>query len=225
MYSHVSTNVGIVLYPHSFVKHEDSASLYKIECPAHDFSSAFRALHTSVNKLSSFCMNYLVYASCHSCYPLHAWCTDSEVTQGPLPDSYFVENLKACVARHEFDNPSSEQLVQQALCFYLGMLHGGVLSPTTGLLRPDLTTLIVMTHHEFARGYNVGRRWYFFDAMSDEGRHYTEGRVMQEMRDLVADIPEEFVEGADDKCIQYSIGTLLGAISTRLFPATDEEYR
>jgi hypothetical protein len=82
-----------------------------------------------------------------------------------------------------------------------------------------------MTHHEFARGYNVGRRWYFFDAMPDEDRHYTEARVMQELRDLVADIPEEFAEEVDDKCIQYSVGTLLGALSARLFSATKDEYR
>ncbi len=162
---------------------------------------------------------------CGVWWRLHAWRTDSEVSQGLLPDSYLVENLKACVARKEFDNASSEHLVQQTLCFWLGMLHGGVLSPTTGLLRPDVTTLVVITHHEFARGYNVGRRWYFFDAMSDEDRHYTEVRVMQDLRDLVADIPEEFAVGADDKCIQYSVGTLLGAISARLFPMTDDEYR
>lgn len=47
---------------------------------------------------------------------------------------------------------------------------------------------------------------------------------MQEMRDLVADIPEEFAQGADDKCIQYSVGTLLGTLSARLFSATNEEY-
>ncbi len=105
------------------------------------------------------------------------------------------------------------------------MLHGGVISPDTGLLRPDVTTLVVLTHHEFARGYNVGRRWYFFDAMPDEDRHYTEGRIMQDLRDLVLDIPEEFAQGADDTCIQYCVGTLLGAISARLFPMTEEEHR
>ncbi len=163
---------------------------------------------------------------CGVWWRLHGWRADNEVeAQGPLPDSYFVENLKACVARHEFDPASSEHSVQQTLCFLLGMLHGGVLSPTTGLLRPNVTTLVVVTHHEFARGHNVGRRWYFFDAMPDEDRHYTEVRVMQEIRDLLADIPEEFVEGADDKYIQYCVGTLLGAISARLFPATKEEYR
>ncbi len=162
---------------------------------------------------------------CGIWWRLHAWRTDSEVSQGPLPDSYFIENLKARVAHHEFDNTApSEHSVQQTLCFWLGMLHGGVLSPETGLLRPHATTLVVITHHEFAKGYNVGRRWYFFDAMPDEDRHYTEVRVIQELRDLVAEIPEEFAEGADDTCIQYCVGTLLGAISARLFPMTKDEY-
>ncbi len=104
---------------------------------------------------------------CGVWWRLHGWRTDSEVPQGPLPESYFVENLKVCVARKEFENASSKQQVQQTLCFFLGMLHGGVLSPATGLLRPHVTTLVVMTNYEFARGYNVGRRWFFFDALPD----------------------------------------------------------
>ena len=161
---------------------------------------------------------------CGVWWRLHAWRTDNEVPQGPLPESYFVENLRACVARKEFDTASSEHSVQQTLCFLLGMLHGGVLSPTTGLLRPHVTTLVVMTHYEFARGYNVGRRWFFFDAMPNEDRLYTDVQVMQELQDLVADNREVFTEGADDRCVQYCVGTLLGALSARLFPATDQEY-
>jgi hypothetical protein len=88
-----------------------------------------------------------------------------------------------------------------------------------------VTTLVVLTHQEFARGYNVGRRWYFFDAMPDEERHYTDERVLQEVCDLFVDIPEAFVEGAEDSDIQYSVGTLLGALSARLFPATEDERR
>ena len=182
--------------------------------------------HFPVSPLIDICrFEFAKKYNCGVWWRLHAWRTDSEVSQGPLPDSYFVENLKACVARKEFDNASSEHLVQQALCFWLGMLHGGVLSPETGLLRPDGTTLVVITHDEFARGYNVGRRWYFFDALPDEDCHYTEVRVMQDLRDLVTDVPEEFAEGADDTCIQYSVGTLLGAISAQLFPMTGGEYR
>ena len=184
------------------------------------------AMRPLVSPLIDFCSAKLAKQyDCGVWWRLHACRTDSEVPQGPLPDSYFVENLKACVARHEFDTASSEHSVQQTLCFLLGMLHGGVLSPETGLLRPDVTTLVVMTHYECARGYNVGRRWSFFDAMPDEDCIYTEVRVMQELRDLVADNPEEFVEGADDRCIQYCVGALLGAISARLFPMTEEEYR
>ena len=145
---------------------------------------------------------------------------------GPLPDSYFVENLKACVARHKFDiNTSSQHTVQNTICFWLGMIHGGVLSPDTGLLRPDVTTLVVITHPEFGRGYNVGRRWYFFDAMPDEDRRYTDERVVQEIRELVTEIPEEFAEGADGLCVQYCVGTLLGALSAQLFPMTEEEHQ
>jgi hypothetical protein len=156
---------------------------------------------------------------------LQTWDTENEVSQELLPDSYFVNIVKSSVRRPEFDNPFVEPSVKHAICFFLGVLHSGVLSPTTGLLRPDVTTLVVLTHQEFARGYNVGRRWYFFDAMPDEERHYTEERVLQEVCDLFADVPEAFVEGAEDSDIQYNIGTLLGALSARLFPATDDETR
>lgn len=84
----------------------------------------------SVTPLIDFCS--LESAKKYDCgvwWRLHARRTDNEVSHGPLPGSYFVENLKACVARHEFDNnASSEQSAQQTLCFWLGMLHGGVLS-------------------------------------------------------------------------------------------------
>ncbi len=144
---------------------------------------------------------------------------------GPLPDHYFVENLKGSVARNEFGTPLYDRHIQATMCFWLGMIHGGVLSPDAGLLRPDMHTLVIIRHPEFARGYNVGRRWYFFDAMPDEERVYTDVRVVQEMRELVAEESEEFAEGADDKCIQYCVGTLLGALSAQLFPMTEEEHR
>ena len=156
---------------------------------------------------------------------LHTGHGENEATHDLLPDSYFVNIVKSCVRRPEFDNPFADPLVKHALCFFLGVLHSGVLSPTTGLLRPDVTTLVVLTHQEFARGYNVGRRWYFFDAMPDEERHYTEECVLQEVCDLFADVPEAFVEGADDSDIQYIVGTLLGTLSARLFPATKDETR
>jgi hypothetical protein len=156
---------------------------------------------------------------------LHTGDTDNEATHELLPDSYFVNIVKSCVRRPEFDNPFTDPSVKHALCFFLGVLHGCILSPTTGLLRPDVKTLVVLTHQEFARGYNVGRRWYFFDAMPDEERHYTEERVLQEVWDFFADVSEAFVEGADDSDIQYSVGTLLGALSAPLFPATEDEHR
>ena len=156
---------------------------------------------------------------------LHGWRTRGEVeAQGPLPNSYFVENLKACVARKEFDTPSSEQWVQQAVCFFLGMLHGGVLSPTTEQLRPQVTTLVVLTNADCARGYDVGRRWYFVDAMPDENRVYTDEQVMETLRQLVQEERASFVE-KDDRLVQYTVGTLLGAISARLFPVAVEEER
>ena len=156
---------------------------------------------------------------------LHGWRTRGRAeAPGLLPDSYFVNDLKGCVARHEFDTPAGEQRARHSLCFSLGLLHGGVLSPETGLLRPQVTTLVVLTNVECARGYNVGRRWYFVDAMPDENRVYTDEQVMEGLRLLVQEERAAFVE-KDDTLVQYTVGTLLGAISAQLFPATVEEQQ
>ncbi len=156
---------------------------------------------------------------------LQGWRTHGEEdAQGPLPDAYFVNNLKACVARKEFDTPAGERWVQQSVCFFLGVLHGGVLSPTTELLRPHVTTLVVLENDELARGYDVGRRWYFVDAMPDENHVYTDEQVMEELRLLVQEERAAF-SGEGDTLVQYTVGTLLGAISARLFPVTHEEQQ
>jgi hypothetical protein len=156
---------------------------------------------------------------------LHGWRTRGRAeAPGLLPDSYFVNDLKGCVARHEFDTPTGEQRARLSLCFSLGLLHGGVLSPETGLLRPQVSTLAILTNDELARGYEVGRRWYFVDAMPDENRVYTDEQVMEELRLLVQEHQAAFVE-KDDTIVQYIVGNLLGAMSARLFPATVEEQQ
>jgi len=100
----------------------------------------------------------------------------------------------------------------------------GVLSPTTELLRPHVTTLVVLENDELARGYDVGRRWYFVDAMPDENHVYTDEQVMEELRLLVQEERAAF-SGEGDTLVQYTVGTLLGAISARLFPVTHEEQQ
>ena len=156
---------------------------------------------------------------------LHGWRTRGRAeAPGLLPDSYFVNDLKGCVARKEFDTPAGELRARHSLCFSLGLLHGGVLYPETGLLRPQVTTLIVLTSSECARGYDVGRRWYFVDAMPDENRVYTDEQVMEELRLLVQE-NRAASASKDDTIVQYIVGNLLGALSARLFPATVEEQQ
>jgi hypothetical protein len=83
---------------------------------------------------------------------------------------------------------------------------------------------VVLTNDELARGYDVGRRWYFVDAMPDENRVYTDEQVMETLRLLVQEERASFV-GKDDTLVQYTVGTLLGAIGARLFPVTREEQQ
>jgi hypothetical protein len=55
-----------------------------------------------------------------------------------------------------FDGHPEESL-RQDIGFFLGMLHGGVLTPE-GTLRPDANTLVILHTRNFREGYARGRR-------------------------------------------------------------------
>src|SRR5215470_19200011 len=101
---------------------------------------------------------------------LFGWREHGEVeAQGPLPEDYLIDNLKMCAQLNRFDGDQDEPL-RADLGFFLGMLHGGVLTPD-GTLRPDANTLVTIHTHDFHEGYARGRRDYF---TQDEGLVHTE---------------------------------------------------
>ena len=65
-------------------------------------------------------------------YELGVWWSmyGDEQGQGPVRDSYFVLNLEHCIERGYFDGQHDHCL--SYIGFYLGMYHGGILSPCTG---------------------------------------------------------------------------------------------
>jgi len=59
-----------------------------------------------------------------------------EQGQGPVVASYLVTNLKDYAERDYFGTHDPYHLPR--LGFFLGMYHGGILSPQAGQLRPDV---------------------------------------------------------------------------------------
>jgi hypothetical protein len=91
---------------------------------------------------------------------LFGWRTHGEIeAQGPLPEDYLIDNLKMCAKIKRFDGRHDESL-RADMGFFLGMLHGGVLTPT-GTLRPDASTLVIIHTSDFHDGYERGRQDYF----------------------------------------------------------------
>ncbi len=135
----------------------------------------------------------------------------------PLSDTHLVANLKRDAAKGYFDGQHEDSLLYVG--FYFGALHGCLLSQQTGRLCPGVTTLVTCSHPDAAKGYYVGRRDCFMDMPSNE-RIYTDSRLLEELCQIAQDVmgyPNE------ENTWHYSIGCLLGNMSTQVFPATPEE--
>ncbi len=138
---------------------------------------------------------------------------------GPQPDTYLVVNLKTCAVHGYFDG-QHEHLLSH-IGFYLGMIHGGVLSPQTGKLRPDVTTLVTLCDTSIARGYRAGREWFFNEAEPHEQRR-TDSTFIERLRESIT----EMLSFQDsDETWNYSIGCVLGELSGQLFPETPQEHQ
>ncbi|MFL5662810.1 MAG: hypothetical protein ACJ8BW_15880 [Ktedonobacteraceae bacterium] len=97
--------------------------------------------------------------------------------------------------------------------FYFGALHGCLLSPQTGQLRPDVTALVTCSHPDVAKGYYVGRHGCFMDTPSNQ-HIYTDGELLEELCQIAQDVigyPDE------ENSWYYSIGCVLGNMSAQVF--------
>ncbi len=137
----------------------------------------------------------------------------------PLSDTHLVANLKRDAAKGYFDGQHADSLLYVG--FYFGALHGCLLSPQTGQLRPDVTALVTCSHPDAAKGYYVGRRDCFMDTPSHQ-RIYTDSELLKELCQTAQDAmgyPDE------ENSWYYSIGCVLGNMSSQVFPATSSEYQ
>lgn len=142
-----------------------------------------------------------------------------EQGKGPIAASYLVTNLKRYTENDYFGKNDSYHL--HSLGFFMGVYHGGILSPQAGLLRPDVTTLAYLDHQEAKRGYRAGREFYFVDAEPHEQRP-TESSLIERLRESVS---EMFSWHDDDGTWFFTVGCLLGELSGQLFPMTLAEQR
>ncbi|QBD80267.1 hypothetical protein EPA93_31530 [Ktedonosporobacter rubrisoli] len=140
----------------------------------------------------------------------------------PIPISYLVQVLRDYEKHGYFTAPDCATHLQR-IGFYLGVYHGGVLAPQSGLLRSGISTLARLDHPEACTGYRIGRWGYFHNQLEDEDRRWNEPDIPETLQELVADQPC----GPEDNeaVLYYCAGSLLGALSGELFPETPEERR
>lgn len=109
------------------------------------------------------------------------WSLFKERCSSPMTDRYLLENLRSSLRANDVDGQQACQLSD--IGFQFGRLHGAILSAQTGNLRPDVTTLASFCNDNAARGYNVGREYYFIDARPNE-RTYTDTQLIERLQEL-----------------------------------------
>ena len=146
------------------------------------------------------------------------WSLFKERTDRPLTDRFVLENLGSSLAETDADGQHGHWL--PLIGFHFGRLHGAILSPQAGKLRPGVTALVSFQNKDAARGYHVGREYYFIDAQPDE-RTFTDAGLLERLQELQRD--SAAFHGEKDTWY-YVIGCILGELSGQLFPATSQEY-
>jgi len=142
---------------------------------------------------------------------LFGWREHGEVeAQGPLPESYLIDNLKVCARMNRFDERHDIQL-REDTGFFLGMLHGGVLT-SEGALRPEARTLVIIHTQDFREGYERGRKDYF--TQYEEIAH-TEHDLLDLLK---ARAEDNLYLGREQSTLRWAIGCTAGELSGRIFP-------
>ena len=149
-----------------------------------------------------------------------SWSLFQERCSSPLTDRYFLTTIRETLNSPDVDGQQGFWL--PTIGFHFGRLHGAILSPDIGKPRAGVTTLASFQHTEAARGYTIGREWYFIEARpAERSRIYTDASLL----DLLQQLERESVLYRDEETTWYfALGCILGELSGHLFPATTEEY-
>src|SRR6266446_1567898 len=138
---------------------------------------------------------------------------------GPRADTSVIENLTRDIRERPVH--TSTALWPRSLGFSLGLVHGSVLDPQTGTLRPTVTTLVTLSDPQFIRGYHAGRVWFFYEAEPHE-RRLTDTALMQRLYELATEYHQYWdAQGT----INFALGCLLGELSGHLLPLTADEQK
>jgi hypothetical protein len=145
------------------------------------------------------------------------WCLfGGREGDGPLDEQYLFKCVKRCAEVSYFDGQREQELCW--IGFYLGMIHGGVLSPD-GTPRQDVTTLVRLHSQNCTSGYQAGREWFFRIANINE-RALSDDEITEQLQELVMNTPSY-----DDKdgVWHFTLGCLLGELSGPLFSWRPQE--
>jgi hypothetical protein len=142
-----------------------------------------------------------------------------EQGKGPVPASYLVANLKLYAERGYFEQHCLFYLYH--IGFFLDTYHGGVLEPSTGRLRSDVTALAHLDHRDARQDYRACRAFFFVDAEPHD-RRMTESYLIAQLRESVTEMA--FWKDADGTWF-FSVGCLFGELSGHLFPMNEYERK
>lgn len=131
-------------------------------------------------------------------------------------DAYIIDTIQHGVSSGWYGDRMSSWFAHVG--FYLGMLHGGMLDPVTGLLRPS-ETLVVLTDPDFTKGYHVGRDYCFTEALL-EGRHLSDQLFNEAVHTWALDYATWH---ESDKTLRYCLGCRIGELSGALLPLSVDE--
>jgi hypothetical protein len=70
--------------------------------------------------------------------------------------------------------------------FKFGMLHGGMLDPTTRLVRSS-ASLVVLSDPDFMRGYHAGRHYHFFEGGNEQ--RPTDAYLVEQLNEWALEYP------------------------------------
>lgn len=139
----------------------------------------------------------------------------------PLSDRYMLENVRASLRETDVDGQHAYWL--PTIGFQFGRLHRAILSAQTGHPRQGITALASFVDANARRGYDVGRHWYFIDALIEQpdNRTYTDACLNERLQELER---ESLSFHDEENTYYYAFGCILGELSGQLFPTTSEEY-
>ncbi len=167
-------------------------------------------------------MQHAVFREQHEQGLAYVLFEEQEEAPAPLHDLYLLDMFT--LARnilHLFDGRHQQQLYAH-FGLTLGEIHGSVLSPSSGTIRPEVTTLVTLEDEEVIRGYRAGREFYFTEADCEQEWCWTEERLLERLEELAQEY-ETYQDAS--RTVRFAIGGILGELSGPLFPWTAEEQR